>query len=566
MKLFKTQKIKHTAKIGYLPTVDHLVLGVSHALNKNRFRHVDLEPIRFDNWEEVQEALTNEEIDGAFMLIPMAIKMKKRGVPLKCLSLAHREDLGLIVKNDIKKVKDLKGKTIGITHPLSSHNIFFRKFLKENGLDMRSVKTKEVDAMHWTKDFQKGDIDAYFGPEISLFKIVESSEMGKVFHLPSGEHKDCINCIFVLCGGSKYSSEAIKELTHGFISASKFLVDNPKKSSKIGAKFLNRPRNSIYDYLFHKKTHIASWNLIPKKEEFIELVEHGKMVGIFKTVFHKIDDFIESHFARHAYKNINEKRKKKSNFLKKQKKIIYPLIVFFILFSIWEGLYILDILDVRLLPPPSHVWIVLKEVSFSGVLIEHVMASLGRVFFGFSLAFLVGVPFGLFLGTKPILQDAFNPLVHIMRTISPISWIPLAILWFGIGDAPAIFIIFITAFFPILVSTSLAINEIDPILIKVGKNFGATNNQLLAKVIIPAIFPNIIVGMRISLGISWTIIVAAEMVGMSSGLGFMILDARNFLNTPLIIAGMLVIGVIGFGLDFVLKFIERRVKLGWGKR
>ena len=158
------------------------------------------------------------------------------------------------------------------------------------------------------------------------------------------------------------------------------------------------------------------------------------------------------------------------------------------------------------------------------------------------------------------MREALDPILQVMRTISPISWIPLAILWFGIGDTPAIFIIFITAFFPILISTASSIKHIDPILIKVGTNFGASKSQLLRKVILPAISPYIVIGLRISLGLSWVIIVAAEMVGMSSGLGYMILDARNFLRTDLIIAGMFVVGIIGFLLDHLLSLIELRVK------
>ena len=242
------------------------------------------------------------------------------------------------------------------------------------------------------------------------------------------------------------------------------------------------------------------------------------------------------------------------------RKIFLPLLTFSVLILLWWSIVSFSGIKEALLPSPLSVWDAFIEVASSGILFKHILASLFRVAVGFLSATIVAIPLGLLLGTRKYLHEAFDPILQVMRTISPISWIPLAILWFGIGDTPAIFIIFITAFFPILISTALSIKHIDPILIKVGTNFGASKSQLLWKIILPAISPYIIIGLKISLGISWVIIVAAEMVGMSSGLGYMILDARNFLRTDLIIAGMFVVGIIGFLLDRSLNLIELKVK------
>ena len=242
------------------------------------------------------------------------------------------------------------------------------------------------------------------------------------------------------------------------------------------------------------------------------------------------------------------------------KKIIYPIVAFLLLLALWQGVIEITGVKTSLLPGPLDVLAALTDVVESGVLFEHELASLFRVAMGFLLATIFAVPLGLLMGTRKFLHITLDPILQGIRTISPISWIPLAILWFGIGDKPAIFIIFITAFFPILLSTALSIRHVDPLLLRVGTNFGATQKQLLFKIILPAVTPYIVIGLKISLGVSWIIVVAAEMVGMSSGLGYMILDARNFLRTDLIIAGMFVIGIIGFTLDRLLTLIEVQVK------
>ena len=210
------------------------------------------------------------------------------------------------------------------------------------------------------------------------------------------------------------------------------------------------------------------------------------------------------------------------------------------------------------------VWHATVEMWQSGSLFKHVSASLMRVFLGYLLSVLVAVPFGFILGQYRLLHDALTPLVQILRPISPIAWIPLAILWFGIGNKPAIFIIFITVFFPTLLTSAAAVRNIDPLIIKSAVNLGARNRDILVKVVLPATFPSIVIGLRVTLGIAWMIIVAAEMVGMQSGLGFMILDARNFLRIDRVVSGMVIVGLIGFILDRGMVFVENVIRVKWG--
>lgn len=242
---------------------------------------------------------------------------------------------------------------------------------------------------------------------------------------------------------------------------------------------------------------------------------------------------------------------------------IPPLIVIGIFISLWQGLSSF-VYPESLLPSPYATLAAIDELLASRILITHLFTSLSRVFVGFTLTACLAIPFGLILGWYSRAMNAFNPLIQVLRPISPIAWIPLAILWFGIGDTPAIFIIFITSFFPVLIASASAVRNIDASIIKAAVNFGAKGSGMLKKVVLPACFPQIVVGLRISLGIAWVIIVAAEMVGMRSGLGFMILDARNYLRIDMVVAGMVTIGLVGLGIDRLVCSIEDRIRRKYG--
>lgn len=216
------------------------------------------------------------------------------------------------------------------------------------------------------------------------------------------------------------------------------------------------------------------------------------------------------------------------------------------------------------LPPPRLVAEALREIAESGQLVEHVRASLARFAVAYGLAALTAVPLGLVLGNWAAARRAADPLLQLLRPISPIAWFPLAVLWFGIGNPPAIFIIFLAAFFPMLVATISGVAHVDRLFLKVAANFGAGRAQTFFHVILPAAFPHIVVGLHIALATAWVHLVAGEMLGAQSGLGFLIVDARNFLRTDLIIAGMLVVGVLGLLINAAMRQAERLVQTRWG--
>lgn len=200
-----------------------------------------------------------------------------------------------------------------------------------------------------------------------------------------------------------------------------------------------------------------------------------------------------------------------------------------------------------------------------GLLLKYIVASLFRVTWGFLLAAVLAVPVGLTIGWYRRADLALNPLIQILRPISPLAWIPIAILWFGVGDMAAIFLIFTGCFLPLLLSAINAVRNIPEVYLNAGRNFGLSFPALVSRVLYPAALPQLIVALRITLGIAWLVVVAAEMIAVNSGLGFLIVDARNAGNRyDLVVAGMVLIGVIGLLLDTAMRSLERLRSLRWG--
>ena len=171
------------------------------------------------------------------------------------------------------------------------------------------------------------------------------------------------------------------------------------------------------------------------------------------------------------------------------------------------------------------------------------------------------------LGWYPAASHVANPVIQIMRPISPLAWIPVAIVLFGVGNTSAVFLIFLASFFPIVVAAMNGVRNVPSMYRRAGRNFGLSPGKLLAKVVFPAALPQIIVGLRIALGIAWLVVVAAEMLAVDSGLGYLVIDARNSGNRyDLVIAAMIMIGVIGLALDIIFRRLEQIKSIRWGFR
>ncbi len=242
---------------------------------------------------------------------------------------------------------------------------------------------------------------------------------------------------------------------------------------------------------------------------------------------------------------------------------VCPLVVFALILVAWELISVLGIYDPNTLPSPSRVFRAFSELATSGVLIRYAVASLFRVTVGFYLAVILGVFFGVILGVWQRLCAMFHSLIQFLRPISPLAWIPFALLWFGIGDGSAIFLIFLSSFFPMLFSTVVAVKNIPPIYFQIGANFDFSRMETFKLIVFPAILPDIVTAMRISLGVAWLVVVAAEMIAVKSGLGYLIIDSRNALRMDYVVVAMITIGVIGLVIDKAISLLQKPRFVRW---
>jgi len=244
------------------------------------------------------------------------------------------------------------------------------------------------------------------------------------------------------------------------------------------------------------------------------------------------------------------------------KQVLPAIAVIALIIGVWWAVVVMTASVV--FPTPWQVVTGTIELIRDGTLWEHIGASLFRVGCGFGLAVIVAVPLGLWMGWVRGAYVTLNPLFQMLRPISPIAWIPIAILWFGVGNLSPIFLIFISSVFPMVVQTTAGVHTIEKRYLRAAANFGVSRATLFRQVVIPAVLPQIIVGMRIGLGVAWLVVVAAEMIALRSGLGYLIIDSRNAGNRyDLVIAGMIIIGLIGLLLDGLMRLLEGLKVVRW---
>jgi NitT/TauT family transport system permease protein len=246
-------------------------------------------------------------------------------------------------------------------------------------------------------------------------------------------------------------------------------------------------------------------------------------------------------------------------------KYVWPVLAAAFLLAVWHFSVIWT--GTKVFPSLLSVWKGLVGLAQKHVLWADIADSLRRVALGFGAAVLLGIPVGLSLGWYPALYQVVNPTLQILRPISPIAWIPVSIIFFGIGDRATVFLVFLSAFFPIVVACVSGVSNVPAIYRRAGRNFGLSSPQLLSRVVFPAALPQILIGLRIALGVAWLVVVAAEMVAVDSGLGYLVIDSRNSgKRYDLVVAAMLVIGVIGLILDLGMRRLETLRSVRWGFR
>ena len=235
---------------------------------------------------------------------------------------------------------------------------------------------------------------------------------------------------------------------------------------------------------------------------------------------------------------------------------------------LWEAM--VRVSGTRLIPRPLDVAIMMWDFAFGGVyddafsgsLALHLVMSLQRVYGGFALAAVTAVPLGLMIGRLPLLRAMLDPTISLLRPIPVTAWLPLSMIFFGLGPRAAVFLVFLGAFYPILLNTVFGVKSVDPRLFEAAAMLGARGSQLFGSVVLPAALPSIFNGLRLGLGFAWILIVVGEMTGVSEGLGAVIMDGRTLSRTDLVITGMIVIGVCGFVSDRIIAMVNNHI-LRW---
>jgi NitT/TauT family transport system permease protein len=241
-----------------------------------------------------------------------------------------------------------------------------------------------------------------------------------------------------------------------------------------------------------------------------------------------------------------------------------PLATGGILLGAWWVACAAELFPPGTVPPPDEVGRAFAISARSGRLFEDILASLYRVAWGFASAVTTAIPLGLLIGDSAAVRGALLPWINFFRSLSPIAWIPFAIVWFGIGDPPAIFLIVLATFFQVALATAAASAAVPGVYYRVARELGLGGAAVLFRVTLPAILPHLLTALRVAAGVAWMVVVAAEMIAVRSGLGFLIIDARNGLRMDLVVCGMITVGAIGIVLDLAFARLARIDSVRWG--
>ena len=240
----------------------------------------------------------------------------------------------------------------------------------------------------------------------------------------------------------------------------------------------------------------------------------------------------------------------------KKEMLVLPIILVIIWYIVCD---VFQMVPGYMFPGPVDVANSFVKLIVSGQLFRDILDTLYKVLFGMLLASVVGITLGIILGWFKRLETLCKLVISILRPIPPIAWIPFSIIWFGIGLGPAVFIIFMGCVFPILISTIDGVHRTDSVLIEAAQSFGASNAQMLTEVILPSSLPHIVSGLKVAIGIALMCTISGEMIGSSSGIGYMILTSTNRFDTGSTVVGMLVIGIIGIIFDYIFTKVQERI-------
>ncbi|MBD8594253.1 MULTISPECIES: taurine ABC transporter permease TauC [unclassified Pseudomonas] len=231
--------------------------------------------------------------------------------------------------------------------------------------------------------------------------------------------------------------------------------------------------------------------------------------------------------------------------------------------ALWWAVTASELIEPLFLPSPGAVldkaWLLATQGYMDATLWQHLGASLGRIGLALAFAVLFAIPVGIAIGHNRIAQGILDPLIEFYRPIPPLAYLPLIVIWCGIGETSKVLLIYLAIFAPIAIATATGVRNVDPARLRAAQSLGATRAQLIRHVIIPSALPDILTGIRIGLGVGWSTLVAAELIAATSGLGFMVQSAAQFLVTDVVVLGILVIALIAFALEMGLRALQRRL-------
>ncbi len=240
-----------------------------------------------------------------------------------------------------------------------------------------------------------------------------------------------------------------------------------------------------------------------------------------------------------------------------------------VLLLIWQLVTSFGWIAPLFLPPPSAVWAKLLQVSGEGfmdaTLWQHAIASLSRVAVALLVALATAIPVGLWMGLSPTARGVLDPFIELYRPVPPLAYLPLIVIWFGIGELSKVLLISLAIFAPVVIATATGVRSTDETRLRAAQSFGATRAQLLRHVVLPSALPDILTGVRVGLGVGWSTLVAAELVAATRGLGFMVQSAAQFLSTDIVVLGIFVIALIAFALELALRAVQRKLVPWEGK-
>lgn len=234
-----------------------------------------------------------------------------------------------------------------------------------------------------------------------------------------------------------------------------------------------------------------------------------------------------------------------------------------VILAAWWAVTAARLIEPLFLPPPSAVlekaWLLMTSGYMDSTLWQHLGASLQRIGLALFFAVITAIPVGIAIGRNRIAHGIFDPLIEFYRPIPPLAYLPLIVIWCGIGEFSKVLLIYLAIFAPIAISTATGVRTVDPTKLRAAQSLGATRWQLIRHVILPSALPEILTGVRIGLGVGWSTLVAAELIAATSGLGFMVQSAAQFLVTDVVVLGILVIALIAFAMEMGLRALQRKL-------